>query len=1003
VLRLRANGRFSSPVSKDKQDPGLPSPGATKKRGRPRKSKESESPKTLTVRLSYGRDGGERADTGQRIDRIMAGQERVQVTSPKEQITPKKPRTPRKPAKATHPFFLGKPKEPPTAKHESPRKASATTPGKLRRQVFGDRIPELQSIPEVPYAVGSALLKDRLMVKHPGAREPAWPAREQAHVRGLSESETGHKATLEITSTVSRKQKGAQLPFPQEHSILRQIAGQLHPEQGTEVRDDGFHEPHPGLRLPSKLLLSGHSIRERSAPELSASLRDDDADELLLPTSSQPSAHPALKSLWDRLPATMTAWDEGRGEPLGWAHKYAPNSAAEVLQPSREVSVLKDWLASLTVTAVESASSHPVKVTKPEPKPKKKRRRKADEMDDFLVADDEEMRDMDVLTDPEDLPAGSQGKVQRSLVQVASDGTKLSNAVLLSGPHGCGKTAAAYAVAKELGFRVFEIYSHERRNGKDVLDRVGDMTENHLVKHHGHVDPGELSASEEPNKARLDEAFERDLASGRQGKMSAFFKPKMSAPAVPKTKPKPKPKAKIIEAVHNAIKKAPKDQPQSLILLEEVDILFKDDKEFWNTVFKLIATSKRPFIMTCNDEDLVPYQAMNLHAILRFSPPALDLAVDYLLVVAASEGHLLKRSAVSALYSSKGKDFRASINELDLWCQMGIGDPRGGLTWIYQRWPPGSDVDEHGRKLRVVSEGTYQNGMGLLPDGGLDEVEHIIWAWQKFSVEPAELLQWHDPDSDIDGTAASRFSTLKAYYSYAETLSSMDAFSGIGLPDTAPLDPTQPELPDKARHHYIEGMALLQTDERTDYSNLTPSLVAATTSHLARSSGSCLILQNPSTAILHPSPSPSYLNRRAFTAFDPISTAPESALSTGPSTLVQSVFDGPLTQVTTDIAPYVRSIVSYDLALEAYRDRMAGMLGDGPSGRNKRARTTRAARSAMEGSQRSSTRRERWFTKGLDLEGVLATGGKEWPRGIGEAGGGVPGSRDGSLSVDGES
>ena len=93
--------------------------------------------------------------------------------------------------------------------------------------------------------------------------------------------------------------------------------------------------------------------------------------------------------------------------------------------------------------------------------------------------------------------------------------------------------------------------------------------------------------------------------------------------------------------------------------------------------------------------------------------------------------------------------------------------------------------------------------------------------------------------------------------------------------------------------------------------------------------------------------------------------------------LTISSFDREFRIITTDLAPYVRIIAAYDLQLEAQRLRLSGLLSVG--GRpTKRIRTTRAARSALEGGRRQNTRRERWFKKDLNLALVLETGGQGW-------------------------
>ena len=220
--------------------------------------------------------------------------------------------------------------------------------------------------------------------------------------------------------------------------------------------------------------------------------------------------------------------------------------------------------------------------------------------------------------------------------------------------------------------------------------------------------------------------------------MASFFKPN----GVGKTQKQPKSNTSP-KAGAKTTSQGTKHQKQSLILLEEIDILYEEDKQFWATLTSLMAQSKRPFVMTCNDESLVPFQLLNLHGIFRFNPPPMDLAVDAMLLAAASEGHVLERKPVEELYETRGRDLRAALTELNYWCQLGVGDRRGGMDWFYLRWPKGSDLDENGDVVRVISEGTYQSGMGWFGDAvraGGDEEELVRESWESWGVDCDRLL-----------------------------------------------------------------------------------------------------------------------------------------------------------------------------------------------------------------------------------------------------------------------
>jgi DNA polymerase III delta prime subunit len=598
----------------------------------------------------------------------------------------------------------------------------------------------------------------------------------------------------------SRKSKGNAVQVPPNDSVIGLVTRSMDvPEMEAAVRDINTDEvipPPPELRLPQKHFESGSKLQSRILPQLKSFRPSLSASKPALlkgsarENDSDVRAPPQLARLFSSISSSLSAFDMSQCETVTWVQKYAPTSAAEVLQPGREAFLLKDWLQALMVQSVDTGSAEPDK-SKAGSKAKgagagKKKRRKR--LDGFIVSSEDEDYELYEMSDEDDdwAPSGGRGIVRKTVVRSGNqsrgkDGDKTANTLVISGPHGCGKTAAVYAVAKELGFEVFEINASSRRSGKDVLEKIGDMTRNHHVQQH------QSNAALDDHGATVEDDTERDIKSGKQSTMNAFFKAKTTG-----TKPKQPAKTAVKSSQAQVKKEPPKTQRQSLILLEEVDILYEEDKQFWTTMVGLIAQAKRPFIMTCNDETLVPLHTLRLHGIFRLSTPPRDLAVDRLILVAANEGHALTRQSVEQLYDSRRQDLRAATMDLQYWCQIGVGDRRGGFDWFYPRWPKGVDLDENKEVVRVISQDTYRPGMNLLGRDTIvdpklsprlveEEVLHQTWHswgldlghWQ----DSVGLVSWAEGLEPDLATSAARVAALEAYDDLAGAMSAADICS----------------------------------------------------------------------------------------------------------------------------------------------------------------------------------------------------------------------------------
>lgn len=357
--------------------------------------------------------------------------------------------------------------------------------------------------------------------------------------------------------------------------------------------------------------------------------------------------HPAISRLFDtsyRLPSNRM-----------WNDKYAPRKAEEVIHNDNNARYLQSWLRALEVqiTSIPTAEA-PRGLKRPRlhveravDKRARKRQKRTDDpfggLEDFIADEDEieeeeEEEELDLGDDKDDdggylsigddlpgvstissvssrvssrpsspdpppfiIPRGTRsrpttrGVMDPSLLSSLLSPSKqelpreterknaeeaqvpfterLANTILLKGPCGSGKTATVYACAQELDWKVFEFYPGiGKRSGAGFMNEVGGTGENHRV--------GGISAHLLPEK----ENQPLSQAQGFGFLTSPTKKGGMHSPAP------------------DDPSKDGNDVRQSLILIEEADILYPSDGNFWPTLISFIRKSRRPVIITCNGQ-----------------------------------------------------------------------------------------------------------------------------------------------------------------------------------------------------------------------------------------------------------------------------------------------------------------------------------------------------------------------------------------------------------------
>ncbi|KAH7105663.1 hypothetical protein BKA62DRAFT_690488 [Auriculariales sp. MPI-PUGE-AT-0066] len=335
-------------------------------------------------------------------------------------------------------------------------------------------------------------------------------------------------------------------------------------------------------------------------------------------------SHPALEYVASRPVPTDSTWCE----------HYKPTKSEQILGNNQHANTLKSWLKTHQLRIESQVPGSPfqkqISTARPTKRQvirtvvsKRKRRRIAiDSEDDWLASDDAEEQGDDAGADDDDYGPLPQTHVASEYSGGNGIFPRLTNLIILEGPNGIGKSATAHACASELGWSVFEIHPGiGKRSGANILSLVGDAASNHVLR-----------LGKEPDYFALD-LSDSPLTGG---------------------------------TTTHAVQ-------QSLFLFDEADILFRDDVGFWPALIDLVANSRRPVILTCNDISLLPINDLPVQTVLHFQPIETSLACALLQGIAKANGTTLDDPATLRLYERRDPtlgsldgDLRHAITALQL-------------------------------------------------------------------------------------------------------------------------------------------------------------------------------------------------------------------------------------------------------------------------------------------------------------------------------------------------
>ncbi|NXF75802.1 ATAD5 protein, partial [Sclerurus mexicanus] len=354
-----------------------------------------------------------------------------------------------------------------------------------------------------------------------------------------------------------------------------------------------------------------------------------------------------------------------------WTEKYQPQDSSELVGNKKEIEKLHSWL----------------KEWKKRADVEEKRNQKEEKED----------------TEPEDSLSSLDFRDSKSDLK---EETSLCNTVLITGPPGVGKTAAVYACAQELGFKIFEVNASCQRSGRQILSQLKEATQSHQVDKKGvnahkpcffnscstakspkkMYSPKKIVSPRKPPLSPKGAGLKRNLTpktlanyfkisskrKGNDGEVTAEEKVIHLSAGNTQNSLEERKDAQIKPLNKEEGGEHTRKSATSLILFEEVDIIFDEDAGFLSAIKTFMATAKRPVILTTNDPTF-SLMFDGCFEEINFRTPSLVNATSYLQTLCLAENLRTEGKDLAALLTTNNCDIRKSVLCLQFWVRSGGG------------------------------------------------------------------------------------------------------------------------------------------------------------------------------------------------------------------------------------------------------------------------------------------------------------------------------------------